>query len=423
MSDSAVRVRMAPSPTGFLHIGGVRTFLFNWLFARGSGGDCLLRIENTDTGREVAESVDQIQSSLRWLGIDWDGDVTFQLDRIERCQAEARRLVEEGRAYEDDGAIRFRMPEEGVTGWEDAVKGRIEFPNEQLEDVVLVRSDGRPTYNFASPVEDWLDRITHVIRGDDHVSNTPKQILILEALGSEIPIYAHVPSVFGEDSKKLSKRHGAVSVDEFRAAGYIAPALMNFLALLGWAPDGETTIMGRDELIERFSLERVGSSPATFDYAKLDWMNGVYLRGLEPEAYSERLLTFLRQEGYDWSEPLVRSAAPLVQEKIARLGEFPAFAGFLFGDIEPDPSLLQRDVLEAAAEELATVEPFDTGPIEAALKALCERLGLKPRQAFQPIRVAVTGSKISPGLYESLALLGRDESLERLRRGAAAAAP
>jgi len=423
MSDSAVRVRMAPSPTGFLHIGGVRTFLFNWLFARGSGGDCLLRIENTDTGREVAESVDQIQSSLRWLGIDWDGDVTFQLDRIERCQAEARRLVEEGKAYEDDGAIRFRMPEEGVTGWEDAVKGRIEFPNEQLEDVVLVRSDGRPTYNFASPVEDWLDRITHVIRGDDHVSNTPKQILILEALGSEIPIYAHVPSVFGEDSKKLSKRHGAVSVDEFRAAGYIAPALMNFLALLGWAPDGETTIMGRDELIERFSLERVGSSPATFDYAKLDWMNGVYLRGLEPEAYSERLLTFLRQEGYDWSEPLVHSAAPLVQEKIARLGEFPAFAGFLFGDIEPDPSLLQRDVLEAAAEELATVEPFDTGPIEAALKALCERLGLKPRQAFQPIRVAVTGSKISPGLYESLALLGRDESLERLRRGAAAAAP
>ncbi len=423
MSDSAVRVRMAPSPTGFLHIGGVRTFLFNWLFARGSGGDCLLRIENTDTGREVAASVDQIQTSLRWLGIDWDGDVTFQLDRIERCQAEARRLVEVGRAYEDDGAIRFRMPEEGVTGWEDAVKGRIEFPNEQLEDVVLVRSDGRPTYNFASPVEDRLDRITHVIRGDDHVSNTPKQILILEALGSEIPIYAHVPNVFGEDGKKLSKRHGAVSVDEFRAAGYIAPALMNFLALLGWAPDGETTIMGRDELIERFSLERVGSSPATFDYAKLDWMNGVYLRGLEPEAYSERLLTFLRQEGYDWSEPLVRSAAPLVQEKIARLGEFPAFAGFLFGDIEPDPSLLQRDVLEAAAEELATVEPFDTGPIEAALKALCERLGLKPRQAFQPIRVAVTGSKISPGLYESLALLGRDESLERLRRGAAAAAP
>ena len=215
----SVRVRMAPSPTGFLHIGGVRTFLFNWLFARGQGGECLLRIENTDTSREVAESVEQIQSSLRWLGIDWDGDVTFQLDRLERCAQEARRLVDEGKAYEDEGAIRFRMPDEGTTAWDDAVKGRIEFPNEQLEDLVLVRSDGRPTYNFASPVEDWLDGITHVIRGDDHVSNTPKQIQILQALGSEIPTYAHVPNVFGEDGKKLSKRHGAVSVDEFRAGG------------------------------------------------------------------------------------------------------------------------------------------------------------------------------------------------------------
>ena len=212
----SVRVRMAPSPTGFLHIGGVRTFLFNWLFARGQGGECLLRIENTDTGREVAESVEQIERSLRWLGIDWDGETTFQLDRIERCQEEARRLVAAGAAYEDEGAIRFRMPNEGVTAWDDAVKGRIEFPNEQLEDLVLVRGDGRPTYNFASPVEDWLDAITHVIRGDDHVSNTPKQILILQALGAELPTYAHVPNVFGADGKKLSKRHGAVSVDEFR---------------------------------------------------------------------------------------------------------------------------------------------------------------------------------------------------------------
>ncbi len=253
----SVRVRMAPSPTGFLHIGGVRTFLFNWLFARGQGGECLLRIENTDTSREVAESVEQIQSSLRWLGIDWDGDVTFQLDRLERCGEEARRLVADGKAYEDEGAIRFRMPDEGTTGWDDAVKGRIEFPSEQLEDLVLVRSDGRPTYNFASPVEDWLDGITHVIRGDDHVSNTPKQIQILQALGSEIPIYAHVPNVFGEDGKKLSKRHGAVSVDEFREAGYVAPALMNFLALLGWAPDGETTIMSQGRA-DRAVLARAG---------------------------------------------------------------------------------------------------------------------------------------------------------------------
>ena len=413
---------MAPSPTGLLHIGGVRTFLFNWLFARGRGGECLLRIENTDTSREVAESVDQIQSSLAWLGIDWDGPVTFQLDRLERCQEEARRLVAEGAAYEDEGAIRFRMPDEGTTAWEDAVKGRIEFPNEQLEDLVLVRSDGRPTYNFASPVEDWLDGITHVIRGDDHVSNTPKQVVILRALGSEIPTYAHVPSVFGEDGKKLSKRHGAVSVDEFRAGGYVAPALMNFLALLGWAPDGETTIMSRDELVERFDLERVGASPATFDYAKLDWMNGVYLRELAPARYADELLAFLRDQGLDWDEERVRAAAPLVQEKIARLGEFPAFAGFFFGEVEPDPELLDADVLAAATTALEGVEPFEAERIEVALKELCERLGLKPRQAFQPIRVAVTGSRVSPGLYESIELLGRDESLRRIRSAAAVAA-
>ncbi len=413
---------MAPSPTGFLHIGGVRTFLFNWLFARGHGGECLLRIENTDTSREVAESVDQIQESLRWLGLDWDGPVTFQLDRLERCQAEARRLVEEGKAYEDEGAIRFRMPDEGTTAWDDAVKGRIEFPNEELEDLVLVRSDGRPTYNFASPVEDWLDGITHVIRGDDHVSNTPKQILILRALGSEIPIYAHVPNVFGEDGKKLSKRHGAVSVDEFRAAGYVAPALMNFLALLGWAPDGETTIMSKDELVARFSLERVGASPATFDYAKLDWMNGVYLRELAPDAYADTLLRYLREQGLDWDEDRIRAAAPLVQEKIARLGEFPGYAGFLFHAVEPDPEQLDPDILRAAADGLTEVEPWTAEQIELALKVLCDRLGLKPRQAFPPVRVAVTGSKVSPGLYESLELLGREEALARINRAAAVAA-
>ena len=413
-----VRVRMAPSPTGFLHIGGVRTFLFNWLYARGRGGECLLRIENTDTSREVAESVEQIERSLRWLGIDWDGETTFQLDRIERCQEEAQRLVTAGAAYEDEGAIRFRMPNEGVTGWDDAVKGRIEFPNEQLEDVVLVRGDGRPTYNFASPVEDWLDAITHVIRGDDHVSNTPKQILILEALGAELPIYAHVPNVFGEDGKKLSKRHGAVSVDEFREAGYIAPALMNFLALLGWAPDGETTIMSRDDLVERFTLERVGSSPATFDYAKLDWMNGIYLRELGIEAYADALVAFLREQGSEWAEPRIREVAPIVQEKIGRLGEFAGFAGFLFEDVDPDATLLDATVLTAAATQLEAVDPWDAATIELELKALCERLEAKPKTVYLPIRVAVTGSRISPGLYESMELLGRDVSLGRLRHGA-----
>jgi glutamyl-tRNA synthetase len=411
-----VRVRMAPSPTGFLHIGGVRTFLFNWLFARGRGGECLLRIENTDTSREVEESVAQIERSLRWLGIDWDGDTTFQLERMERAKEEAERLVSEGSAYEDEGAIRIRMPDEGVTGWDDAIKGHIEFPNVELEDLVAVRSDGRPTYNFASPLEDWLDGISHVIRGDDHVSNTPKQIHVLRALDAEPPTYAHVPSVFGEDGRKLSKRHGAVSVDEFRAAGYVPEALMNFLALLGWAPDGETTIMSREELVERFSLERVGSSPATFDYAKLDWMNGVYLRELAPDEYADRLVTWLREQGYDWPEEVVRAAAPVVQEKIARFDEFPGFAGFLFHDVEPDPALLDGRILEAAETALAETNTWRAAAIEETLKRLCDDLGEKPRTVYMPIRVAVTGSRVSPGLYESLELLGKEKALARIAR-------
>ena len=417
MRPMSVRARMAPSPTGFLHIGGVRTFLFNWLFARGLCGECLLRIENTDTSREVEESVEQIERSLRWLGIEWDGATTFQLDVMERAKEEARRLVSEGTAYEDEGAIRMRMPDEGTTGWDDAIKGRIEVQNAELEDVVLVRSDGRPTYNFASPLEDWLDGITHVIRGDDHVSNTPKQINVLRALGAEPPIYAHVPSVFGADGKKLSKRHGAISVDEFRTAGYVSEALMNFLALLGWAPDGETTIMSRDELIERFSLERVGSSPATFDYAKLDWMNGVYLRALPAGEYADRLVGYLREQGVDWPEDGVRAAAPIVQEKIARLDEFAGFAGFLFHDVEPDPALLDGRILGAAETALEGVELWEAAEIEAALKKLCDDLGEKPRTVYPPIRVAVTGSRVSPGLYESLELLGKQPSLARIRAG------
>ena len=418
----SVRVRMAPSPTGFLHIGGVRTFLFNWLFARGQGGEVLLRIENTDTSREVADSTEQIQRSLSWLGIDWDGEVRFQLDRMQESQGLARRLVEEEKAYEDEGAIRFRMPDEGTTGWADAVRHRIEVLNDQLEDVVLVRSDGRPTYNFANPVEDMLDGITHVIRGADHVSNTPKQIQILRALGAEPPVYAHVPDVLGTDGKKLSKRHGAQSVEDFREQGYIPEALVNFLARLGWAYDDKTEVFSREELLRLFSLDRVSPSPAVFDYEKLAWLNGVHLRRLSPDEYADRVVAYLREQGIDWDEELVRRATPLVQEKIETLAQFPDYVRFLFEDVAPDPSLLDGRVLEEAAETLAELDPFDAETIEQALRELAQRLELKPREAFQPIRVAVTGSKVSPGLFESIELLGRDRSLDRLRaaRGAAA---
>ena len=294
----SVRVRMAPSPTGFLHIGGVRTFLFNWLFARRHGGEILLRIENTDTSREVAEAVDQIKHSLSWLGIDWDGDVTYQLDTADKARELAQQLLSEGKAYEDDGAIRFRQPKEGTVAWDDAVRGRIEFKNELLNDLVIVRSDGRPTYNFVSPVDDVHDGITHVIRGEDHVSNTPTQINILRALGADLPVYAHVPNINGDDGKKLSKRHSAVALDDFRAEGYLPAALFNFLALLGWSYDDKTTIMSRHELVERFSLERVVPSPATFDYKKLDWMNGVYLRALQPDEYAHFLCKLAGRAGH-----------------------------------------------------------------------------------------------------------------------------
>jgi glutamyl-tRNA synthetase len=408
----SVRVRIAPSPTGFPHIGLVHTALFNWLFARHESGEFRLRIENTDTSREVEEATGKILDSLSWLGLTWDGEVTFQLDRMERCKEEAQRLLAEGKAYEDEGAIRVRMPDEGATAWDDLIRGRIEYPNEKLEDLVLVRADGRPTYNFASPVEDWLDGITHVLRGEDHISNTPKQIRILEALGASLPEYGHFANILGPDGKKLSKRHGATSVEEFRAEGYIPEALVNYLALLGWSYDDRTEIMSVGEIVERFTLERVGASPAVFDYDKLRHFNGVYLRALPPGEYAERLVAYLREQGYGWDEELIRKAAPLVQEKIATLGEFPKFAGFLFA--RPEPQASDGTVLATATETLAQVEPFDAERIEAALRSLAERLGLKPREAFQPIRLAVTGSNVSPGLFESLELLGKEETLARI---------
>ena len=308
----SVRVRMAPSPTGFLHVGTARTFLFNWLFARQQGGECLLRIENTDMNREVEGATEQIQRSLTWLGLDWDA-LSFQLDRMHRCQEEAQRLVEPGTRTRTRARSGSACPTRGrprtTTSCSVTSRRRTRCSTTSSSSA----RDGRPTYNFASPVEDWLDGITHVLRGRDHISNTPKQINILRALGAELPLYGHMPDIAGDDGKKLSKRHGAQSLDEFRDMGYYAPALMNFLALLGWSYDDKTTIMSRDELIERFSFDRVQSSPAAFDYKKLDWMNGVYLRGLAPDEYADALIDYL---GPSWDPEKVRRIAPLVQEKL-----------------------------------------------------------------------------------------------------------
>ena len=415
------RVRFAPSPTGFLHIGGVRTALFNWLFARNGDGEFLIRIENTDTSREVDQATEQILASLRWLGLDWDGEATFQLDNAPAHASAAEMLLSADAAYEDDGAVRLRVPDEGTTGWTDLVKGPVEVRNADVEDFVLVRSDGRATYNFAAPVDDATAAITHVIRGDDHVSNTPKQLLVLDALGHARPEFAHVPNVFGTDGKKLSKRHGAVSVEEFRESGYLPAAMMNYLALLGWSLDDKTTVMSRDELVQGFSLERVGTSPATFDYEKLTWLNGVHLRELGPDEYASALLTYLAEQQFAGDEATVRASVPLVREKMATLGEYPQFCAFLFTQPEPTAEQIGESAatLTAARERLETADPFNAEQIEAALRAMCDELELKPRKAFQPVRIAITGSKISPGLFESIELLGRAESLARIERALA----
>ena len=317
----------------------------------------------------------------------------------------------------------MRMPDEGATAWDDLIRGRIEQPNEKIEDLVLVRADGRPTYNFASPVEDWLDGITHVLRGEDHISNTPKQIQILEALGAPLPEYGHLANILGPDGKKLSKRHGATSVEEFREQGYLPETLVNFLALLGWSYDDKTTVMSRDELVERFTLERVGASPAVFDFQKLDWLNGVYLRELAPEEIRDRLVAL---------PPRARSRLgrrDRAQERPARAGEDRDARRVTRIRRLPLRATSSRTRRSSTApcssmpsRRSPIVEPFTAESIEQSLRGLAERLELKPRDAFQPIRVAVTGSKISPGLFESIELLGRERTLERIRsaRGEAA---
>ena len=417
----AVTVRFAPSPTGFLHVGGVRTALFNWLLARHHGGRFLVRIENTDTTREVHAAAEQIVRSLAWLGLEPDEEPTFQLDRMAHHQETARALLGAGEAYEDEGAIRLRTPSDGVTAWDDVVRGRVEVDNDTIGDLVILRSDGRPTYNFAAPLDDAASAITHVIRGEDHLSNTPKQILVLQAIGVDRPIYAHLPNVHGPDGKKLSKRHGAVSIEEFRSAGYLADAVLNHLALLGWSLDDKTTVMSRNEIVRGFTLERVGSSPATFDHAKLRWLNGVHLRGQTEAAYGEALAVYLADIGFDGDAELIRSSVPLVQEKLSTFAEYPDYCRFLFGPVERDPAALvdAGPVLRGARDALRSVEPFVASEIETALRALADGLELKPRKAFQPIRIAITGSKVSPGLFESIELLGRDESLARLAAAAA----
>jgi len=437
-----MRVRFAPSPTGALHVGGARTALYNWLLARGGGGTLVLRIEDTDRERSTPENVEQILAALDWLGIDYDEGPISQVARSERHQELLHGLLDEGHAYrsnatkaevdafkaqhgahrgyrgadEGSGAVRLRVPDEGESVVHDVIRGDATFAHVHLDDPVIARADGSVLYNFAVAVDDMDADITHVVRGEDHLANTARQLLVLEALAAAQPIYAHLPLLHGADGKKLSKRHGAAAVQEFRDMGYLPEALNNYLALLGWGAEDDETILSADELTERFSLERVSKNPARFDHQKLRWMNGRYMRALPVQELTERLEQFTGRSG-------LRDAVEISHEKMQTLADFEPLAGFIFDgpadDLKAREKWLGEDGRAALADVQAALEPleqFTLENVQEALEGVVAARGVKPKQVFQPIRVALAGTAISPGIYETLAVLGREESLARIAK-------
>ena len=478
----APRVRFAPSPTGYLHVGGARTALFNWLFARHHGGVFVLRIEDTDVERSSAEMVEGILDGLRWLGLDWDEGPRiggpygpyFQSERLDRYRAMAQQLVDAGHAYycyctseeleakraaaERAGsawrydrtccrlaaadiaaresartprAIRFHVPE-GATAFDDLVHGRIEFDAANIEDFVLLRSDGHPTYQLSVVADDVEMAITHVVRGDDHISNTPKQILLYRAIGAPVPQFAHVPLILGPDKKRLSKRHGATSVTEYARQGYLPEAMVNFLALLGWAFDGEREMFTMDELAEVFTLERVSKNPAIFNYEKLDWMNGEYFRALPLPVRADMVASYLRETGalpeaafHD--RRFLERAVEAVGDRMKRPRQFLEYAGYLFVDqVDPEAApwaeLVAKPMTAARLKKLAAilaeVDPFEHDAIEKATRGLAVSETVKAGEVIMPARIALTGKKVSPGIFDVMLLLGRERTVQRLRHAA-----
>jgi glutamyl-tRNA synthetase len=407
----------------------------------------VLRIEDTDRERSTPENVEQILDALRWLELDWDEGPLSQHERAERHRERIGKLLESGRAYRDpataedvrawkekhgkergyrgepsddpEAAVRLRVPDEGDTVVGDEIRGPVRFPNASSDDFVIARGDGSTLYNFAVAVDDADMRITHVIRGDDHLSNTPKQLLVMEALGVEPPRYAHLPLLHGPDGKKLSKRHGAASVQELRERGYLPAAVRNYLALLGWGTEDDTTLMSTEELIERFQLDRVGRASAIFDEQKLRWINGRFMRELPLDRYTEAVAAYLGRE----PDERLRAACAIAQEKAQTLAEVWPLIGFLFEEPETDEKAWRKvmgdgalPLLQDSLDALRGVERFEPEPIEAALSPILVRREVKPGRLYQPIRVAISGSSVSPGIFDSLATLGRERSIERIER-------
>jgi nondiscriminating glutamyl-tRNA synthetase len=483
MSEN-VRVRFAPSPTGSLHIGGARTALFNLLFARHNNGTFVLRIEDTDTERSTEESTQQIIRSLKWLGLDWDegpekgGDFGpyFQSQRLELYKEEVDRLLAEGKAYycycspeelserreaalkagkppkydgrcrnltpeqrkkfEDEGrpyTIRLKMPEEGQTAVEDLIRGTVVFDNSVLDDLIIVKSNGIPTYNFACVVDDNAMKMTHIIRAEEHLSNTPKQIQTYLALGYEIPKFAHVPMILAPDRSKLSKRHGATSVEEFRDQGYLAESIINYLTLLGWSPEGTEEIFDMDKAIREFTLERVNKTAAIYDVKKLTWINGHYMRELDLEYITEQTIPFMIKKGIITEEEArdnfdyIKKVVEISRDRAKTLDELADTIAFFFKDVtEYEEKGVKKHfskenaakLLTLGAEALEKLEDFTHDKTEETFRNITADMGLKAAEIIHPTRLAITGRTVGPGLFDIIVLLGREKTVERMRKAA-----
>ena len=422
---SSIRLRFAPAPTGSLHLGSARTALFNWLVARGSGGELILRVEDTNAELSKPELIDNIYRSLDWLEIDFDGEPVRQSQRADLYDDAVEQWISAGVAYEDEGAIRFRVPEEGTTSWDDQIRGAVVFENQHIEDFVVRRADGTATFFTANAVDDLDLGITHVVRGEDLVNVTPKVILLREALGESAPLkFAHLPLIINEQRKKLSKRRDDVALEAYRERGILPTAMVNYLALLGWGPKDDVEVRPISEIIEMFDIADVNPSAAMFDVKKLEAINGEYIRALSPEEFGKSIAPWLEEE--DWAgnvdDEVLRQVAPLVQERTRVLAEAPKQLDFFFWDNqEMDSDARQKvmlkdsaqSILEAARSVLAHVE-WNVEALHEAVRKIAESHELKLGKAQAPIRVAITGRTVGPPLFESMYFLGREVVVERL---------
>ena len=430
-----IRVRIAPSPTGHLHLGNARTAVFNWLYAKNNNGAFIVRIDDTDTERSTKEFEEDILSSLTWLGLDWDEGVRVggaygsyrQSERFERYRSIAEELVSKNLAYEEDGAIKFRVEKSGSINFNDMVRGAMVFNKEDIEDFVILRSDGSPTYHLASTIDDIDYEITHVSRGEDILPSTPKHILITEALGGDIPIYCHLPLLFGHDGKRLSKRHGATSVSEYRNKGYLEDALFNYLCLLGWSPGDDIEVFDKDFAASKFDFNDVLASSAIFDETKLSWMNGVYIREMSMEAFNniciEEISKNLEREIFESEKESLKILLPTLQERVENRNDIFEQVKFVLDepfeinrlDWESVSTEDAKKYLKEVKESLKEFdEILDIDKLELLMRGLLKEHNLKAKEGFQAVRVAITGSKISPPLFESMVALGKAGCLARI---------